>query len=342
MRVAIFVFDGVQALDVAGPLDVFAEANTFLPEHQRYQVFIVGYRAGVVSCSNGMQVAVPHGYADFDTPFDLLLIAGGPQLPDAQPRSEFLEWLQDQARGATRFGSVCNGAFLLAHAGLLDGKEVTTHWANAERLTDDFPQACVQPDRIFIRDGRLFTSAGVTAGIDLCLSLVAEDWGHEIAVRVAKRLVVYIQREGGQSQYSPYLGVRKEQDPIVGNVLRYVTEHISDTLSIKQLASAVSVSRRTFSRLFAKYAKVTPSAFVEQVRVDTARRLLEQTDAPLKTVAFKCGFHSATHMRTTFSRRLNVTPKQYRQRFRVAPRQSQWVYSGVSAQVEPVGMESVS
>jgi transcriptional regulator GlxA family with amidase domain len=341
MKVGIVIFDGVQALDVAGPLDVFAEANTFLPEHQKYQVSLVGQRAGTVSCSNGMQLSVPYSYADFDTPFDLLLIAGGPQLPDAQPRRELLRWLQDQARGAARFGSVCNGAFVLAHAGLLDGKEVTTHWADAGRLADEFPRAAVQPDRIFIRDGRLFTSAGVTAGIDLCLSLVAEDWGHELAVRVAKRLVVYIQREGGQSQYSPYIGVRKDQDPIVGKVLRYVTEHITDTLSIEQLASAVSVSRRTFSRLFAKYAKVTPSAFVEQVRVDTARRLLEETDAPLKTVAFKCGFHSATHMRTTFSRRLNVTPKQYRQRFRGAAGKQQVAYSSVDEQVESEELESV-
>ena len=179
-----------------------------------------------------------------------------------------------------------------------------------------FRRQAVQPDKIFVRDGRLFTSAGVTAGIDLCLSLVAEDWGHEVAVRVAKRLVVYIQREGGQSQYSPYMGTGRDEDPIIGKVHRYVTEHITDALSIEQLAGAVAVSRRTFSRVFAKYAKVTPSAFVEQVRVDTARKLLEDTDAPLKTVAFKCGFRSATHMRTTFSRRLDVTPKQYRQRFR--------------------------
>ena len=341
MKVAIVIFDGVQALDVAGPMDVFAEANTFLPEHQRYEVVLVGDRAGTVTCSNGMQLTAPYGYADFDTPFDLLLVAGGPQLADAQPRSELLKWLQDQARGATRFGSVCTGAFTLAHAGLLDGKQVTTHWADAGRLADEFPLARVQPDRIFIRDGRLFTSAGVTAGIDLCLSLVAEDWGHELAVRVAKRLVVYIQREGGQSQYSPYIGIRKEQDPIVGKVLRYVTEHITDALSIEQLANAVSVSRRTFSRLFAKYAKVTPSAFVEQVRVDSARKLLEETDAPLKTVAFKCGFHNATHMRTTFSRRLNVTPKQYRLRFRGAARQQPWTSDGDDEQVESAEMEYV-
>jgi transcriptional regulator GlxA family with amidase domain len=316
MKVAIVIFDGVQALDVAGPLDVFAEANTILPEHQKYEVSLLGPRAGSVTCSNGMQLSVPFGYADLDTQWDLLLVAGGPQLPDARPSSDFLTWMQNQARSATRFGSVCNGAFVLAHAGLLDGKEVTTHWADAGRLAREFPQVCVQPDKIFVRDGRLFTSAGVTAGIDLCLSLVAEDWGHELAVRVAKRLVVYIQREGGQSQYSPYIGTGRDEDPIVGKVLRYVTEHITDALSIEQLASAVAVSRRTFSRLFAKYAKVTPSVFVEQVRVDSARKLLEDTDAPLKTVAFKCGFRSATHMRTTFSRRLEVTPKQYRQRFR--------------------------
>jgi transcriptional regulator GlxA family with amidase domain len=316
MKVAVVVFDHVQALDVAGPLDVFAEANTFLPARDKYEVFIVGNQVGSVVCSNGMQLIVSYVYSDFDTPFDLLLIAGGPELPNAKLQSEFLTWLRKQAHDAPRFGSVCNGAFVLARAGLLDGKQVTTHWADARRLADEFPETNVQPDRIFVRDGRLFTSAGVTAGIDLCLSLVAEDWGHELAVRVAKRLVVYIQREGGQSQYSPYLGARQSQDPIVGKVLQYVTEHITDTLSIEQLASAVSVSRRTFSRLFAKYTNITPSAFVEQVRVDAARKLLEETDAPLKTVAFDCGFHSAAHMRTTFSRRIKVTPQQYRQRFR--------------------------
>ncbi|SAL83948.1 AraC family transcriptional regulator [Caballeronia arvi] len=319
MKVALVLFDGVQALDVAGPLDVFAEANTHLPADQQYEVSLVGKEAGVVTASNGMQIIVPVGYLDAlatDTQYDLLLVAGGPQLPDWKPPVEFLAWLRKQAHGAARFGSVCNGAFVLGHAGLLDGQQVTTHWSDAGRLAKTFPRASVQPDKIFMRDGRLFTSAGVSAGIDLCLTLVAEDFGHEHAVRVAKRLVVYIQREGGQSQYSPYIATTKEDAPIIGKVHRYVTEHIGDALSIEQLANAVSVSRRTFSRLFARHAKVTPSAYVEQVRVDTARTLLETSDAPLKTVAFKCGFHSATHMRMIFSRRLNVTPKQYRERFR--------------------------
>jgi transcriptional regulator GlxA family with amidase domain len=316
MKVAIVVFDGAQALDVAGPLDVFAEANTFLAADQRYEVSLVGYEAGAVTCSNGMQLAVSCGFAQSDAQWDLLLVAGGPQLPDAELSLPFLTWLQRQARSAGRYGSVCNGAFVLARAGLLDGRDVTTHWADAGRLSDEYPQANVQPDRIFVRDGRLFTSAGVTAGIDLCLSLVAEDWGHELAVCVAKRLVVYIQREGGQSQYSPYMSAGKDEDPILTRVHRFVSEHMTEALSIDDLANAAAVSRRTLSRVFAKHAKVTPAVYVEQVRVDSARKLLEESDVPLKTVAFQCGFHSASHMRTTFSRRLSVTPQQYRQRFR--------------------------
>ena len=340
MKVAIVVFDGAQALDVAGPLDVFAEANTFLPEHQRYEVSLLGRKAGNVSCSNGMQLAVSFGFADRDIQWDLLLVAGGPQLPDSEPCDEFLTWLQSQARGASRFGSVCNGAFVLARAGLLDGKEVTTHWSDAGRLSNEFPHANVQPDRIFVRDGKLFTSAGVTAGIDLCLALVAEDWGHELAVRVAKRLVVYIQREGGQSQYSPYIGAGKDEDPILSKVYQYVSEHLTDTLSVEELANAASVSRRTLSRVFAKHAKVTPSVFVEQVRVDTARKLLEDSDAPLKTVAYKCGFHSATHMRTTFSRRLNVTPQQYRQRFRGDAAASQGPLGAAGERIGPMSLQA--
>jgi len=316
MKVAIVVFDGVQALDVAGPVDVFAEANTFLPPHQQYDIALVGVRRGNVVCSSGLGINVPFDYESYTGDCDLLLVAGGPRLPEAKPEREFLNWIRTQANHSQRFGSVCNGVFLLAHAGLLDDKVVTTHWNDAKRLSDQFPNTTVRPDKIFVRDDRLFTSAGVTAGIDLCLSLVAEDFGHDLAVKVAKRLVVYIHREGGQSQYSPFLAAGPDEDSIVGKVQRYVTTHLADMLSIEQLADAVSVSRRTISRVFAKYVQVTPSVFVEQVRVDFARKLLEETDVPLKTVAFKCGFHSATHMRMSFARRLDITPKQYREHFR--------------------------
>ena len=315
MKITMIVFDGVQALDVAGPLDVFAEANTFLSHDQQYEIAVVGLHAGIVICSNGMALHVPHDYIHYAETCDLLLVAGGPQLPGSKPDAAFLTWLQHQAEQAGRFGSVCNGAFLLGHAGLLDGREATTHWSDAKYLAEQFPLTRVIPDKIFIRDGRLFTSAGVTSGIDLCLSLVAEDWGHELAVRVAKRLVVYIRRDGGQSQYSPYLAADLEDDSIVGKVHKYVTAHISEAMSVEQIADAVGVGRRTFSRVFAKDAQVTPSVFIEQVRIDFARKLLEESDVPMKTIAYRCGFHSATHMRMIFTRRLGVTPMQYQQRF---------------------------
>ena len=317
MKLALVVFDGVQSLDVAGPLDVFAEANALLPADRQYELSLVGMRPGPVRCANGMELHVSVDFAGYEGQADLLLVAGGPRMPQQPaPGAEFLEWLARQAAGARRFGSVCNGAFLLGHAGLLDGREVTTHWQDAQRLCELFPRARVRPDKIYVRDERLFTSAGVTAGIDLCLALVAEDWGHEMALRIAKRLIVYIRRDGGQSQYSPYLAVGPKEDTLLSKVLRHVTEHISETLSIEQIADAVGVSRRTFTRLFAKEAAVTPSIFIEQVRVDFARKLLEETDVPLKTVAFRSGFHSATHMRMIFLRRLESTPRQYRERFR--------------------------
>jgi transcriptional regulator GlxA family with amidase domain len=316
MKLTLVVLDGVQALDVAGPLDVFAEANRLLPEKDHYQTTLVGGRPDSVMCSSGMEFKIHCDYPNFHTESDLLLVAGGPRYPEYQPEPAFLAWLGERARNAGRFGAVCNGVFLLAQAGLLAGREVTTHWDHAERLSMQFPNANVRPDKIFVRDGNLFTCGGVAAGIDLCLALIAEDWGHELAMKVAKRLIVYIRRDGGQSQYSPYLAVGPDEDSLVSKVLKYVSDHISDALTIEDIADAVGVSRRTFSRAFAKHAHVTPSVFVDQVRIDFARKLLEETDVPMKTVAFRCGFHTPTQMRMTFSRQLGTTPKLYRERFR--------------------------
>jgi transcriptional regulator GlxA family with amidase domain len=316
MKLAIVVLDGVQSLDVAGPMDVFVEANSFLGPDQQYQIDLVGMEAGDVRCANGLHIHVDSGYRDYAQQPDLLLVAGGPKLPQVQLDPDFLQWLNAKAAGCKRFGSVCNGVFVLGHAGLLNGKEVTGHWNDVDLLTARFPRAHVRPDKIFVRDGNLFTSAGVTAAIDLCLALVTEDWGHELALRIAKRLIVYIRRDGGQSQYSPYLAVGPKEETVVARVLHYVTDHISEPLSIEDIADAVGVSRRTFSRVFAKDAQMTPLAFVEQVRVDYSRKLLEETDLPMKTVAFRCGFHSGNHMRTIFSRRMATTPREYRLRFR--------------------------
>jgi transcriptional regulator GlxA family with amidase domain len=264
-EIAIVVFDGVQALNVAGPMDVFAAANNLLAPEQHYQVTLVGMRPGAVRCANGLELKVDTDYLQYEEQPDMLLVAGESRLPDLRPEPGFVQWLSAKAQASRRYGSTC---------------------------------------------------AGVTAGVDLCLAVVTQDWGPEMSLRIARQLIVCIRRDGGQSPYSPFPAVGPKEETIVAKVLRHVTDHISEHLSIEQLADAVAVSRRTFSRIFAKNARMTPSAFVEQVRVDFSRKLLEETDLPLKTVAFRCGFHSANHMRVIFARRLDTTPRDYRQRFR--------------------------
>ena len=203
--IAILIFPGVQALDVSGPMDVFAEANSFLPAEQQYAIEVLGTQEGLLRCSNGLSLAAHRHYAQANDAYDLLLVAGGPGLP-AQPYDAALSaWLARAAGKAGRHGSICNGAFLLGHAGLLDGKKVATHWNDAAALAARFPLAQVDADSIYVHDGKLVSSAGVTAGIDLALSLLADDGGAPLALQVARRLVVYTQRQGGQSQFSPHL-----------------------------------------------------------------------------------------------------------------------------------------
>jgi len=315
--VALLVFPGVQALDVSGPLDVFAEANRFLLPQQHYQLQVIGSTRDAIACSNGMQI-VPHRHyseADTNEAVDLLLVAGGPALPQQARDAALSEWLVQAARRAGRHGSICNGAFLLARAGLLSGKRVTTHWNDAAALARDFPDVEVDADRIYLRDGRLVTSAGVTAGIDLSLALLAEDMGQEVALNVAKRLVVFMQRSGGQSQFSPYLTPYAEEMSLVGQVQQYVREHLQDKLSIEVLAKVVASSPRNFARVFARDARMTPAEFIEGARVDAARVMLERSAAPLKTVAYRCGFRDAGHMRVVFRRRLGISAQQYRDNF---------------------------
>jgi len=313
--VAIVVFPGVQSLDVSGPLDVFAEANRFLLPAQHYRLELIGLTRGAVPCSNGMLLAPQRHYTDaVDVP-DLLLAAGGPGLPDIREPDEALAWLREACAKAPRYGSICNGVFLLARAGLPPGAVVTTHWNDAQTLAARFPDLQVQADRLYAQDGRLHTSAGVTAGIDLALYLVAQDHGPDVALNVAKRLVVFMQRAGGQSQFSPFLTPFVEETSAVAQVQQYVLGHLADDLGLDALAAQAHMSRRNFSRVFLPMPAVTPADFVESARVDAARVRLERESAPLKTVAFRCGFRDARHLREVFQRRLGVSPSEYRARF---------------------------
>lgn len=313
--VLIVVFPGVQALDVSGPLDVFAEANRFLPPAQQYQMELVGLTRGAVPCSNGMTILPQRHYeAVTDLP-DLLLVAGGPALPGQQEADDALAWLRALCLRAPRYGSICNGVFLLARAGLLGDATVTTHWNDAQMLAARYPALRVEADRLYIQDGRLHTSAGVTAGIDLALSLLAQDNGPDVALNVARRLVVFMQRAGGQSQFSPFLTPVVPAESAVAQVQQYVLGHLDADLGLAALAAVANMSRRNFSRVFLRDAGVTPAEFVERVRVDAARARLEREARPLKTVAYECGFRDARHLREVFTRRLGVSPSQYRASF---------------------------
>ncbi|MDR6578173.1 MULTISPECIES: GlxA family transcriptional regulator [Pseudomonas] len=313
--VAILIFPGVQSLDVTGPLDVFCEANRFLPPQDHYQMEVIGLDHGTLAASNGLSLQAHRHYSEALQAYDLLLVPGGPQLPFEEFGAPFDDWLRGATARARRFGSICNGAFTLARAGLLDGKTVTTHWNDAAGLARLCPRAQVEADRLYVQDGNLYTSAGVTAGIDLSLYLLAQDHGPEVALSVAKRLVVFTQRSGGQSQFSPFLTPHAETTSAVALVQVYVLANLTGDLTIADLAKAANMSARNFSRVFTREARITPAEFVERARVDAARMMLESSPAPLKTVAYQCGFRDAQHMRSVFNRRLGVTPQQFRRNF---------------------------
>lgn len=314
-NVALLVFPGVQSLDVSGPLDVFAEANRFLLPGDHYQTEVIGTHHGPIACSNGMTLLPRRHYGEAGGHLDLLLVAGGPSLLTDDLGPNVSRWLLDATARARRFGSICNGALVLAAAGLLNGKRVTTHWNDVDVLAQRAPGAHIEADRLFIQDGNLYTSAGVTAGIDLSLHLLAQDHGQAVALNVAKRLVVFTQRAGGQSQFSPYLTPYAEPNSPVAQVQQYVLEHLAEPLSVGDLAAVAKMSVRNFSRVFSRDAGATPADFVSAARIDAARVMLENGNAPLKTVAWQCGFGDPHNMRKVFQRRFGVSPQQYREHF---------------------------
>jgi transcriptional regulator GlxA family with amidase domain len=315
-RIAIVIHDGVQALDVAGPVDVFAETNAFIPAAERYETMLVGANRAPLRASNNMQMIADLSLEETSGGFDLLLVAGGPALPYAAPDPQLTEWLRLAPSRASIYGSICTGAFALGHAGLLDGHRVTTHWQIAQKLAARFPAAIVEPDLIYVRDGRLVTSAGVTAGIDLALALVRRRHGPGVAVAVAKRLLVVAQRQGGQSQFSPYLTAPADPASPAARIQDHVMANISHRHTLESLAAFVGMSARNLARHFVQETGMTPHEFVERARIDAARMLLEEGDRPLKAVAYDAGFGTADRMRIVFSERLGVTPAQYRASFR--------------------------
>jgi transcriptional regulator GlxA family with amidase domain len=316
--IAILALPGVQLLDVSGPLDVFGEANA-QARREAYRLLIVAKTPGQIRSSSGARLVADLAMADAVEKFDTLLVAGCPNAADVQPDPSVIEWLRRAVPQARRYGSVCSGAFFLAAAGLIEGRCVTTHWAVAKQFARRYPGIAVDEDAIHIRDGRLRTAAGVTAGLDLALALVEEDLGRDVAMKVAAQLVMFFKRPGGQMQFS-----RKGEAVLAGRsalqeVQRWVAANPALDHSVANLAKRLQLSPRHFARLFRSEVGITPAAWVESARIAAARHLLEEGKDPPKQVAASCGFAEADTLRRAFVRQVGVTPAEYRKRFAELP-----------------------
>ena len=312
----VLAFANVQVLDVTGPLQVFASANDLARQQGLplpYAVNVIAAQAEPVMTSAGLAL-VAEPLPGAETPCDTLVIAGGWGVYGAAEDPYLVEWVRDKARHSRRVTSVCTGAFLLAASGLLDGCRVATHWTRCEELARKYPSLQVEANPIFIQQGSVWTSAGVTAGIDLCLALVEEDLGRAVALEVARHLVVFLKRPGGQSQFSVTLSLQKGGSRF-SELHGWIAEHLHLDLNIATLAAACGMSERSFVRHYRAETGQTPARAVELIRVETARRQLADSAVAIKRIAAQCGFGSEETMRRSFIRALSITPQLYRERF---------------------------
>jgi transcriptional regulator GlxA family with amidase domain len=314
-RIAMLIYPGVAPLDVAGPLQVFGVAN-FLRKQKLYHVSTVAPSSAPVPTPVGFAFNPTCAMSDLPLPVDTLLISGG-GAPDAGTSPEILDWIREAAPKARRFGSICTGAFVLGAAGLLDGKRVTTHWAFTEELARRCPRSIVEVDPIFVRDGNVYSSAGISAGIDLALALVEDDHGRHLALTVAKYLVLLLKRSGGQAQFSAQLRAQYSTIPAIEKVQRWCQDNPQGDLSIQALSAVASMSARNFVRRFRQDTGRTPSEYVLGMRTEVASTLLTETSLSEKDVARRCGFGSLSTMRRAFASRLGVSPRRYRYNFKL-------------------------
>jgi transcriptional regulator GlxA family with amidase domain len=318
-NVVILAYPGVQSLDVTGPLEVFTGAQQLISASAREQI---GYDARIVSrdgkslrTSSGLTLVPDAALEDAPGPIDTLIVAGGSGCEHAAADPVLIDWIARIGSTARRTASVCTGAFLLARAGLLDGRRATTHWSAAAALARSYPDVQVDADPIFVRDGCIWTSAGVTAGMDLALALVEEDLDREAALTIARHLVLFLRRPGNQSQFSATLAAQQPAREPLREVQRLVIEDVAGDHSVEVMAERAHMSARHFARAFRAETGLTPARYVERVRLEAARRLLEDSADPIAAVASACGFGTAETMRRVFLRTLGVGPAEYRRRF---------------------------
>ncbi|MFJ4188448.1 GlxA family transcriptional regulator [Kitasatospora sp. NPDC089509] len=314
-RIVFAVFPDFQILDLTGPHEVFTQAGRLTGG---VVVDTVAAAPGPVPASSGLGVT-PTLTIDqvdqVDGPVDTLIAVGGRGVHRACEDRRFVDWFARTAGRARRTASVCSGAFLLGAAGLLDGRRAVTHWSRCDQLAEQYPGVTVEPDRIFVRDGELWTSAGITAGLDLALAMTEADHGPEVARTIARQLVMFVQRPGGQAQFSAQLAAQRPDRAPLRDVLDWVADHPEGDLGVPALAARAAMSERNFTRVFRAETGRTPAAYVESVRIEAARRLLETTAVTLDAVTHSCGFGTVETLHRSFKRSLGVTPGEYRRRF---------------------------
>lgn len=314
MLITIFAPSKVHLLEIAGIRDALFEASCKMQSGEPYRVRLVTEDGTPAESASGTKFVPDASVREATEPSDTLIVLGPFGVPDPVS-DDLMRWLQEQARQSRRYGSVCTGAFLLAQTGLLSGRRVTTHWQYAKRFAADYPDIQVEPDRIFVRDGPVFSSAGVVAAIDLAFSLIEEDHGRALALWVARRLVVFLKRPGGQSQFSATLTAQTAATSPIDRIRLDILENPRSGMDLTSLARVAGVSPRHLSRLFKAELGVGLAAYVELTRIDIARRLLEDSMTPIKVIAYASGFGSTATLRRAFLRRIGVTPLQYRYRF---------------------------
>ena len=317
--VGIVAYPGVEIIDLTGPMEVFAFANVGLQRsgvcsEPAYPMHVLAAKPGPVMSSCGLQIIADKAYSDVQDGIDTLLIAGTPEVSCLLCDPALQDWVRTMAPKVRRLASVCTGAFLLAESGLLDGRRATSHWDYCDWLARDYPAVTVEADRIFVRDGSISTSGGITSGIDMALSMVEEDWGSELALLVARYLVVFLKRPGGQSQFSAYL-TSEATHPDLKELQAWIVLHLTEDLRVEALAERMCMSPRNFARFFLTETGMTPAKFVEMARMDAARHYLGSTMLSIEVVADKSGFGDPERMRRAFIRQLGVNPQSYRERF---------------------------
>lgn len=317
----MLAYPDAEIIDIAGPLDILCAApciskDGFHMERRANSIVVSEFGGLVTTQPSGITIQTESIASIVGKKIDTLVIPGGDGTMRALDRHALIEWIQQTAGRARRVVSVCTGAFLLAEAGLLDGKRATTHWLYLDEFTQRYPQVTVEPDSIFVEDGNTYTSAGITSGMDLSLHLVEKDWGPDIALYIARMWLLYTKRPGGQSQFSAFLPKKSTGRESVADLQAWIMDNLNADLSVTALAERLSMSPRNFARVFQNETGVTPAKFVEAVRIEAARRWLEESSQSIESIADECGLGDMERLRRSFIRRLGVNPRDYRRRFK--------------------------